>query len=38
MNISQSQEYFKNLSLNSEQQKVAEKVMKNIMERLEFLE
>jgi excinuclease ABC subunit A len=38
MNISQSQEYFKNLKLNSEQEKVAQKVMKNIMERLEFLE
>lgn len=38
MNITASQEYFKNLTLNSEQQKVAEKVMKNIMERLEFLQ
>jgi excinuclease ABC subunit A len=38
MNISESQEYFKNLKLNSEQEKVAQKVMKNIMERLEFLE
>lgn len=38
MNITASQEYFRNLSLNSEQQKVAEKVMKNITERLEFLE
>ncbi len=38
MNIIESQKYFKSLSLNSEQQVVAEKVMKNIMERLEFLE
>jgi len=38
MNISESQEYFRNLTLNSEQQKVAEKVMKNITERLEFLQ
>jgi excinuclease ABC subunit A len=38
MNISQSQKYFENLTLNSEQEKVAQKVMKNIMERLEFLE
>ena len=38
MNITQSQDYFNNLTLNSEQQKVAQKVMKNIMERLEFLE
>ncbi len=38
MNIKESQEYFHNLELNSEQEKVAQKVMKNIMERLEFLE
>jgi len=38
MNIKASQEFFKNLTLNSEEQKVAEKVMKNITERLEFLE
>lgn len=38
MNIKESQEYFNSLSLNSEQEKVAQKVMKNIMERLEFLE
>ncbi len=38
MNISQSQEFFEKLSLSSEQSKVAGKVMKNIKERLEFLE
>lgn len=38
MNIIQSQEYFKNLKLNDEQDRIAQKVMKNIMERLEFLE
>jgi len=38
MNITASQEFFRDLSLNSEQQKVAEKVMKNITERLEFLQ
>lgn len=38
MNISQSQDYFQNLKLGSEQMFVAQKVMKNITERLEFLE
>ena len=37
MNIIESQEFFKNLTLNSEQELVAQKVMKNITERLEFL-
>jgi excinuclease UvrABC ATPase subunit len=38
MNITASQHFFETLTLNSEQQKVAEKVMKNIIERLEFLQ
>lgn len=37
MNIADSQKFFQNLKLNSEQSKIAEKVMKNILERLEFL-
>lgn len=38
MNITMSQKFFSTLQLNQEQQKVAEKVMKNIIERLEFLQ
>lgn len=38
MNIVQAQEFFKNLTLSSEQQKIVEKVKKNILERLDFLE
>lgn len=37
MNITDSQKFFQNLKLNSEQSKIAEKVMRNITERLEFL-
>jgi len=38
MNILEAQAFFKNLEINSEQQVIAEKVMKNISERLEFLQ
>lgn len=38
MNIVEAQKFFKTLTLNDEQSVVAEKVMKNIFERLEFLE
>lgn len=38
MNILEAQDFFSHIALNSEQKKVAEKVMKNITERLEFLE
>lgn len=38
LNISVSQDFFEALMLNSEQLKVAEKVMKNITERLDFLQ
>ncbi len=38
MNIVEAQSFVKNLSLSPEQEKISEKVMKNICERLEFLE
>jgi len=38
MNICEAQVFFANLILNGEQKKISEKVMKNISERLEFLE
>ncbi len=37
MNITDSQKFFQKLTLNAEQTKIADKVMKNILERLEFL-
>jgi len=38
MNILEAQNFFKNLKVNSEQQRIVERVMKNISERLEFLQ
>jgi len=38
MNIMDAQGFFKKLTLNSEQKMIADKVMKNISERLEFLQ
>lgn len=38
MNIMDAQDFFKKLILNSEQKMIADKVMKNISERLEFLQ
>lgn len=38
MNIGEAQVFFENLELNSEEKKIAEKVQKNISERLEFLQ
>ncbi len=38
MNIVEAQKFFKSLSFNNEQQRIVEKIQKNISERLEFLE
>lgn len=38
MNVVEAQKFFQGLELNKEESTIAEKVMKNILERLEFLE
>ena len=38
MNIVEAQTFVKNLKLSAEEARIAQKVMKNIRERLEFLE
>jgi len=38
MNISEAQDFFNNITLNNEQKTIAQKVLQNINERLEFLE
>lgn len=37
MTVSEAQVFFNTLKLNSEQKKVADKVLKNVRDRLEFL-